>query len=266
MYMNKQQLIKQRIKQLIEGCTAGLSAQIEWFTQYNQPVKIIDDALSEVITAATNDTLCGGTGGGGWDHKDNAEVKGTSHVQSRFCANCGKKVSFFATECPHCGCESFKANAKQKGTKVTNPRDGRWGISAMSHFKYKPELKEYRLTIVEPLTDDPSCREFRYTYFVVDKDSVHLNNYAKAQLESPKSDNINFQPYGVDFYLSLPVMKFTGVLTVYKDYTKFEFEFFDLNNTTPLDIPDRFVNITSKEVIAKKKRRLGKKRGEWRRN
>lgn len=264
--MNKQQLIKQRIKQLIEGCTAGLSAQIEWFTQYNQPVKIIDDALSEVITAATNDTLCGGTGGGGWDHKDNAEVKGTSHVQSRFCANCGKKVSFFATECPHCGCESFKAKAKQKGTKVTNPRDGRWGISAMSHFKYKPELKEYRLTIVEPLTDDPSCREFRYTYFVVDKDSVHLNNYAKAQLESPKSDNINFQPYGVDFYLSLPVMKFTGVLTVYKDYTKFEFEFFDLNNTTPLDIPDRFANITSKEVIAKKKRRLGKKRGEWRRN
>ena len=146
------------VKQVIEGCTAGLPAQIKYYTQFNQPVKVIDDTLAEVITAIVNNTLCGGTGGGGWDHTDNGEVKNTSYVQSKFCADCGKKVSFFAAQCPHCKCESFKAKAKQKGTKVTNPRDGRWGPNAKSHFQYLDELKEYRLTIVEPLTDDHTCR------------------------------------------------------------------------------------------------------------
>jgi hypothetical protein len=252
------------VKQVIEGCTAGLPAQIKYFTQYNQPVKIIDDTFAEVITAVVNNTLCGGTGGGGWDHTDQGEAKNTSHVQSKFCADCGKKVSFFAHQCPHCGCESFKAKANQKGMKSTNPRDGRWGISAKSHFKYKTELKEYRLTIVDPLTDDPSCREFRYTYFVVDKDSVHLDNYAQAQLDSDKSNHINFQPYGVDFYLAGAIMKFSGILTVHEDRTEFNFEFFDLDNTTPMEIPAKFANLTSEEVIAKKN--FGKDRGEWVRN
>lgn len=252
------------VKQVIEGCTAGLPAQIKYYTQYNQPVKIIDDVLSEVIGAILNETLCGGTAGGGWDHADNGEQKNTSWVQSKFCAQCGKKVSFFAEECPHCASQSFKAKAKQKGTNVTNPRDGRWGISAKSHFQYLEELNEYRLTIVEPLFDDPTCREFRYSYFVVDKNSEHLNAYAQAQLDSDKSNHINFQPFGVDFYLSLPVKKFCGILTVHEDRTEFNFEFFDLNNTTPLDIPAKFAGLTSEEVISRKT--FGKERGEWVRN
>ena len=120
------------------------------------------------------------------------------------------------------------------------------------------------MTIVDPLTDDPSCREFRYTYFVVDKDSVHLDNYAQAQLDSDKSNHINFQPYGVDFYLSGAIMKFSGILTVHEDRTEFNFEFFDLDNTTPMEIPAKFANLTSEEVIAKKN--FGKDRGEWVRN
>lgn len=252
------------VKQVIEGCTAGLPAQIKYYTQFNQPVKVIDDTLAEVIGAVINNTLCGGSGGGGWDTCDGGEQKNSSHVQSKFCAHCGKKVSFFAEECPHCNHTSFKASNKQKNTKQTNPRDGRWGISAKSHFQYKQELKEYRLSLVEPLTDDPKCREFRYTYWTLDKDSEHLDLYAQAQLASKKSNHINFQPYGVDFYLSRPVMKFSGVLKVHDDRTEFDFDFFDLNNTTPVEIPEQFSNCISEEVVANKK--FNKERGEWVRN
>jgi ribosomal protein L40E len=252
------------VKQVIEGCTAGLPAQIKYYTQFNQPVKIIDDTFAEVITAIVNNTLCGGSGGGGWDHTDNGEVKNSSYVQGKFCADCGKKAPFHATECLHCGCESFKAKSKQKNTKVTNPRDGRWGPNAKSHFKYKNELKEYRFTHVDPLTDDPSCRQFRYRYFVIDKNSEHFNAYAQAQLDSELSNHMNFQPFSADFYLSLPVEKFSGVLTVHENHTEFNFEFFDLNNTTPLEIPSEFSNLTSEEVISRKP--FGKNRGEWVRN
>jgi hypothetical protein len=257
-------MIQQFVKQVIEGCTAGLPAQIKYYTQFNQPVKIIDDVLAEVIGAIINNTLCGGTGGGGWDHCDNGEQKNSSHVQSKFCAFCGKKVSFFAEQCPHCQHNEFKATKNQKNTKQTNPHDGRWGISALSHFKWIEELKEYRLSLVEPLTDDPKCRQFRFTYWTLDKNSEHLNRYAQAQLDSDKSNHINFQPYGVDFYLSGLVMKLSGVLTVHDDRTEFNFDFFDLNNTTPVEIPTKFLDKTSQDVI--KSKNFGKERGEWVRN
>ncbi len=253
------------VKQVIEGCTAGLPAQIKYYTQFNQPVKIIDDTLAEVIGAAINDTLCGGTGGGGWDQCDNGESKNSSHVQSKFCSGCDKKVTFFHEECPHCGSTNFKASSKQpKNSKKTNPRDGRWGISSKSHFKWFTELKEYRLSLVEPLSDDPTCREFRFTYWTISKDSLHLNAYAKAQLDSDKSNHINFQPRKVDFYLSEPVMKFSGVLTVSDNKTEFEFDYFDLNNTTPESIPTEYTNLTSETIIEKKS--FNKERGSWVRN
>lgn len=120
------------------------------------------------------------------------------------------------------------------------------------------------MSLVEPLSDDSKCRQFRFTYWTLDKDSEHLDRYAQAQLDSDKSNHINFQPYGVDFYLSRPVMKFTGVLTVHDDRTEFDFDFFDLNNTTPVDIPDKFVTRDSQSVIEGKN--FGKDRGEWVRN
>ena len=72
------------------------------------------------------------------------------------------------------------------------------------------------------------------------------------------------QPFGVDFYLSRPVMKFTGVLTVHDDCTEFDFDFFDLNNTTPVKIPESLLCRLSKVVIESKN--FGKERGEWVRN
>ena len=252
------------VKQVIEGCTAGLPAQIKYYTQFNQSVKIIDDTLSEVIIAALNKTWCGGTGGGGWDTVDNREGKNSSHVQSKYCAECGKKVVFFASECPHCQGKQFKANLSQKTCKKVNRRDGRWGINAKSHFKYYDELNEYCLTLVEPLTDDPSCRQFRFRYWVVSKDSEHLNDYAQEQLDSDKSNHINFQPLKVDFYFSKPVLKFDGILTVKDDKTEFDFNYFDLDNQTPESIPTKYAGLTSKMVLESKN--FNKERGEWVRN
>ena len=251
------------VKQVIEGCTAGLPAQIKYYTQFNQSVKIIDDTLSEVISAAINNTICGGTGGSGWDNEDGGECKNSSHVQSKFCT-CGKKVSFFATECPHCGGTHFKAFKDQKNFNRTNPRDGRWGIGAKSHFKWYRQLNEYRLTLVEPLTDDPSCRLFRFRYWVVSKDSEHLNDYAQEQLDSDKSNHINFQPLKVDFYFSKPVLKFDGILTVKDDKTEFDFNYFDLDNQTPESIPAKYAGLTSKMVLESKN--FNKERGEVGRN
>lgn len=242
------------VKQLIEDCTSHLPKALRWYTDVNQPIKLIDDTLSEVIHAYCHNTRCGGSGGGGWDHVDSGEDKNSSHVQSYVCPDCGKKVVFFATECPSCG-------SKNRG-KI--PHDGRWGISASSHFKWYDELKEYRLQLIEPLTDDASCRQFRLRYWVLPKDSEHLNLYAKAQLESPKSNHINFQPLKVDFYLSNPILKYDGVLTIHENHTEFQFNFFDLNNQTPEEIPAEYAGANSQSVVESKT--LGKERGEWVRN
>ena len=46
--------------------------------------------------------------------------------------------------------------------------------------------------------------------------------------------------------------------------TEFEFDFFDLNNTTPEAIPAEYASITSEQLIEKKA--FNKERGEWERN
>lgn len=243
-----------QIKNLIEDCTSHLPKALKWFTNVNQPIKIIDDTLSEVIHAYFHKTTCGGSAGAGWDHADNGEEKNTSHIQSYKCPGCGKKVVFFAEECPYCGCT-------ERG-KI--PHDGRWGISATTHFKYYKELKEYRLHFIEPITEEASCRQFRIRYWTLNKDSMHLNLYAKAQLKSKKSDHINFQPLKVDFWLSRPILKYDGVLTLHDDKTSVTFNYFDPHNQTQEEIPEEFRGLLSEDVIKSKK--FGKERGECVRN
>lgn len=251
------------IKQLIERCTRNLSDKIEIYTELNQPLQIIDDELAEIIAAKMNDTICGGTGGSGWDNEDGGEVKHSSHVQSKFCTTCNKKSSFHAEVCKHCGENDFNSSKNGHGKK-TNPRDGRWGINAESHIKWYPELKEYRLFLLEPETDEPSCRKYRYRYWTIDKDSKHLNAYAKAQFSSKKSNHINFQPLKIDFYLSEPVLKFDGYLTINENNTSFDFNYFNPENTTPEIIPEKFDGKNSEDVLESKK--FNKERGKVGRN
>jgi ribosomal protein L40E len=256
--------LRENVKQMIEDCTSNLSVKIKHYTRFNQPVRIIDDTFSEMIGAMMNNTFCGGSGGGGWDQCDGGEQKDVSHVQSKFCGKCGKKVVFHATECPHCQSTKFKASKNQKTFNKTNPRDGRAGINAKSHFKHFKGLKEYRLTLTEPMTDNPSCNQYRIRYWVISKDSKHLNAYAKAQLESNKSNHINFQPLKVDFYLSNPILKFDGVLTVNEGSTSMNFNYFNPENQVSEEIPAEFIDVDSQTVIESKN--FNKERGEWVRN
>lgn len=249
---------KLEVKQLIETLTEGLNNKIETYTKYNQPINILSDSDVEVLHACLHDTYCGGSGGSGWDTVDNGESKSSSHIQSKFCSNCHTKLSFFVVSCYNCGNKNFKASKVQKSTEKTNPRDARWGISSTAHIKHFEGLKEYRLLLQEPETDNPGCRKFRLRYWTIDKNSEHLNGLAEAQ-NSQKSKGINFQPLKKDFYLSGPVLKFDGWLTVDADSTIMEFDVFDLSNTTPETIPGKYKGLSSKEIIENKK--YGKARG-----
>ena len=259
-------MVKEKIKNNIEKLSVTYS-KIELFTSVNQSVKIICEDAAEVLFAIINDTICGGTGGGGWDNLDGGEVKNSSYVQSRQCKNCETKITFFKDTCPTCG-SKFK--------DLKSPKDARWGIGAKSHFDNYDELKEYRLCLTEPVKDHPSCREFRVRFWNIAKDSSHLNKYATGQYESPKSNHINFQPLKNDFYLSRPVLIIDGILKINEnDINTFDYNFFDLNNQTPEEIPEEYIpeeykkeyRLTgevperlSEEVIQKKK--FGKDRGK----
>ena len=77
-----------------------------------------------------NDTICGGTGGSGWDNEDGGEGKETHlRIPIKILAPV-VTVSFFADVCPHCGGTHFKAIRGHVASDQTNPRDGRWGIGA----------------------------------------------------------------------------------------------------------------------------------------
>jgi len=247
--MNKAKL---SIKHAIEMMTRNHGELIDLYKEVNQPINIITDDQAEIIHALAHDTRCAGSGGSGWDQVDHGESKSTSHVQSRECKDCSVrvKVMFFLGECPECGSHNLKKN----------PRDGRWGINAKTHFEHREELKEYRLLLIEPVEDIPSCREFRIRYWALDKNSEHLNSYALGQRDSSnKSDHINFQPLKKDFYLSRPALRFDGVLKIGNGKSEMNFTFFDVNNETAITMPPEFANLKSEEVIAEKK--FNKERG-----
>ena len=252
--------IQQEVKEVIEKCTSNLYNLIKYHTKYNQPIEIINDSLSEMIGAAMNNTICCGTAGSGMDNLDGGEVKNSNHTQSKYCASCIKKVTFFAKECPQCGATKFKAHVNQKNTIKTNPRDGRWCVDAKSHFENFGGLNEYRLILTEPTIDEPACRSFQVGYWSLDKNSEHFNLYAKAQYESKKSNTINFMPLRQDFYMSKPVLKFRGILTAHPSTSEIVFEYFNINNTNPEPVPEKYKNCNSKTRVENKL--FGKKRGK----
>ena len=98
----------------------------------------------------------------------------------------------------------------------------------------------------------------------IQKISTYLNAYAQAQFDSDKSNHINFQPLKGDFYLSEPIKKFDGILTVHADRTEFNYTYFDLDNQTPEEIPAKFSGLNSQTVLESKN--FNKERGEWVRN
>ena len=247
------ELKARELETIFEDLTSNLPFKIKHFGKFNQSVNIIDSDTAEVIHAYMNDTICGGSGGSGWDTYDKGESKCSSHVQSRKCKECNGKVIFFRNDCPYCGSTDLSPN----------PRDGRWGISSGAHIKYKGELSEYRLMLVEPIEDDSSCRRFRIRNWKISPDSEHLDNYCKRQNKC-KSKGVNFQPLKRDFYLSNPILQLDGILTVRNEDTKMKISFYNPANTLPEDKPEKFKDLVSEEVLSTKK--FNKNRGKVSRN
>jgi len=238
---------------IIEQLTRNLPFKIKHFAKFNQSVNIIDSDTAEVIHAYMNDTICGGSGGSGWDTYDKGESKCSSHVQSKKCKECNGKVIFFRNDCPYCGSTDLSPN----------PRDGRWGISSGAHIKYEGELSEYRLMLLEPIEDDSSCRKFRIRNWKISPDSEHLDNYCKLQNKC-KSKHVNFQPLKRDFYLSNPILQLDGILTIREEDTKVKINFYDPNNSISEIIPNKWKGLKSQEVLNSKS--FGKRRGSVNRN
>ena len=68
----------------------------------------------------------------------------------------------------------------------------------------------------------------------------------------------------VDFYLSEPIKKFDGILTVHDNRTEFNYTYFDIDNKVPEEIPAKFSGFNSESVLESKN--FNKERGEWVRN
>ena len=245
--------IKQHVKDAIESITRNLGEKINLFTKYNKPVNIIDDKDCEVICAIAHNTMCTGTAGSGWDNDDGGECKHALHAQARKCERCERKSTFFLEKCPNCPIDTLSPN----------PRDSRWSISTTAHLKHINDLKEYRLMLTEPIDDAHTCRQFHMRLWTVAKDSEHLTKYIEGQEKYGRKKSINFQPLKEDFYVSKPVLKFSGILTVSDTRTEFTYESFNMGNTEAERIPEEFRGKTSDEMISGKN--FGKPRGEVKR-
>ena len=234
------------VKELLEFQLGNVQQGLHYHIKYNQPYDPLGDAFTEMLHAAMYGTRCTGSAGSGWDTLDRGESKYSNRLQSRKCNSCGGKVMFFLDECADCG--SFDLDKY--------PKDSRWGISSKAHLEYSEEMKGYRLTLLEPEVFDSSCRTFILrSWFIKTKDE-YLTAYASAQLHSPKSNHINFMPWGRDFYRSSPCLHLQATITI----DGVTIDYFDINNTTPEIIPRKFGRMTTEQIMRNKT--FGKERGE----
>jgi hypothetical protein len=251
---NKKNEIIQFLKNIVLD---NFDTKLNFYKKYNQSFNLLTDEEIEILHSIMYNTICMGSGGSGWDTADQGEGKGTNFLQSRNCNGCKKmdtdgkykykKVMFFLDECPHCGSKDL----------LSYPKDARWGISAKSHIKYIDKLKEYRCTLVEPKEYEPECRTFRIRSWTIDPKNEYLSTYAQKQYESPKSNTINFQPLGRDFYRSSPCLHLDVIVNT--NDKNINVDFFDINNKKPEQIPEKYLNKSLEEIMENKT--FGKERG-----
>ena len=231
-------------KEFLEDTFSNFEKELHWKKKTNQHFDPLGDAETESLHALMYDTLCAGSGGMGWDTIDTGESKFTNRAQPRKCNSCGQKNMFFLENCVKCGSDDLKTI-----------KDSRWGISAKSHLDYLDEMIGYRLTILEPTEYEPSCRSFTLkSYFIPTKDE-YLTEYATRQLNSPKSNGINFLPYNQDFYRSSPRLHLEATI----DTNGVDITYFNPENDVVERGPERFYEKSMEEIMDKKT--FGKNRG-----
>lgn len=244
-------------EKFIETVTKNKSEIIDLYTSKNKPVEIFSSDDTEVLHAIMFDTTCNGSGGSGWDTSDNGESKTASWAQALECINtkCKRKYSMFLGNCPFCATPQIIGNKQARP-----PKDSRWAISKKPHIEYYDELKEYRVQLVEPVEFDPKCRKFRIRGWTVKKEDKYLNEYIKVAKDAK---TINFQPLKKDFYFSSPCLIYDGMLDLSNKESKFNFNYFKLDNNVPEEMPQKFSSLDREEVLLNKK--MGRDRGKLKR-
>lgn len=148
-----------------------------------------------------------GAASGGSDHNDEAEGKGSNHIQPKDCMTGGKKKNIYTCiktgkpfkvhplekRCPQCGRDKFFYHT-----------DARWGISTSAHYKYK--VPRYYGWVFIPFVQNSDNRKFRLQLFLIDSNNRHFNQILSIQHEFGKAKNKNFIPFSSDFYVSNPKM------------------------------------------------------------
>ena len=253
--MNNKDKTKE-VKDLLEFQLGNISEGIRFHKNYNQPYDPLGDSFTEMLHACMYDTLCMGSAGSGWDTYDKGESKFSNHIQSRNCKGCKtydekrgqwkyRKVMFFNSECPYCGSTDLGKN----------PRDGRWGISSKAHLEHIDEMLCYRLTLLEPETDDFDCRIFRLRSWYIEVKDEYLTEYATRQ-NKQKSKGVNFQPKKEDFYRSSPCLHLDATISE----NGVEINYLNTENKEPEIGDEKFYKLSIEEIMDKKS--FGKERGE----
>ena len=233
------------VKELLKYRLGNISKDIELHKKYNASLDPLGDSFTEMLHAVMYGTRCTGSAGSGWDTLDKGESKFSNRLQSRECKSCGSKVMFFLDECADCGSSNL----------AKYPKDSRWGISSKSHLNYIEKLNSYRVALLEPESFDPDCRKFILRSWVIDPKNEYLTAYATHQYNSEKSNHINFQPLKQDFFRSSPCLHLKATITV-DDVT---IDYFDLTNTTPEIVPEKYNKKSIIEIMEGKT--FGKERG-----
>jgi hypothetical protein len=215
---------------------------------------MFDSKFVEVLHATLYNTRCKGSAGSGWDTEDQGESKVCSYVQYRVCQDCKYSVMFFLDKCPRCNCTDLKSPKS----------DTRWGIIPATHIRYVEELKEYRLTLIEPESYSPNCRKFLVKIWAINPQSEHLNDFVHEVINrSKKGTIINLLPYSDDFYYCDPILHLDGIIDI--DDGEFDIKFCDIENKKIVEPPTdyKFKHLSSAELLKNKK--LGKPRGDVKR-
>ena len=125
------------------------------------------------------------------------------------------------------------------------------------HFTLDTKMKgPDHLASLEPKEFKPNCKEFRLRSWFVKTKNEYLTKYANAQLNSPKSNGINFMPLGRDFYYSSPCLHLDVNIT----YNGTEIIYFNIENNIPEKMPSKFLTNESIDDIMNNKT-FGKDRG-----
>jgi len=166
-------------------------SEVSMCVEFNQPFSAATQMFTERVMSSIFGFTLDPKKGYAFDTSSNDELKSCNYLQPKKCSSCGESNNFFSVTCNACGHDKF---GSVKG-------DSRWNIDSDSHFKHFNDLNKYLLTLVDYVDGKILMKAW-----IVKKENPHFNRILRNQLDSAKSDGLNFLPYSHDFFMSDPTL------------------------------------------------------------